>query len=71
MSKQNSLDKYFLKRKENNETNTSAKKARVENENIIIQENIAPTETDHSIVNKSTTSNIDSSTNTSVTSRTH
>ena len=37
MSKQNSLDKYFLKRKENNENDTFIKKHRTENVNDIIQ----------------------------------
>jgi hypothetical protein len=37
MSKQNSLDKYFKKRKESNENIAFKKQRRVENENIMIQ----------------------------------
>ncbi len=37
MSKQNSLDKYFTKRKESNENTALTKQRRVENENIMIQ----------------------------------
>ncbi|CAF4851674.1 unnamed protein product, partial [Rotaria socialis] len=51
MSKQNSLDQYFLKRKENNETNTLTKKNRVENENSVTQSNIIASQPDHLTAN--------------------
>jgi len=37
MSKQNSLDKYFMNRKESNEHTVLTKERRVENENIMVQ----------------------------------
>jgi hypothetical protein len=63
MSKQNSLDKYFLKRKESNENDTSTKKRRVENENIIIQSNTVESQPDDS--------DIQSIDNNPITSKTH
>jgi hypothetical protein len=51
MSKQYSLDKYFIKRKENNENNTLTKKRRVENENISTQSNTVSNQLDDSTVN--------------------
>ncbi len=47
MLKQNSPDRYFVKRKENN---TLTKKRCVENENIITQSNIVASQPDHSTV---------------------
>jgi hypothetical protein len=36
MSKQGSLDKYFVKRKQNNESDASTKRHCAENENVVI-----------------------------------
>ncbi len=47
MLKQNSPDRYFVKRKENN---TLTKTRHVENENIITQSNIVVSQSDHSAV---------------------
>ncbi|CAF1226605.1 unnamed protein product [Rotaria sordida] len=59
MSKQSSLDKYFGKRKENNDVDKSAKRNRIENENIITQSNaIANDPCD--LINDSTTTDIQS-----------
>ncbi|CAF3338289.1 unnamed protein product [Rotaria socialis] len=70
MSKQNSLDKYFVKRKENNETNKLAKRFCVENENIITPSNIVASQPDHSTVNKVPPSDIQFIHNNSVSSKT-
>jgi hypothetical protein len=51
MSKQNSLDEYFVKGKESNENNTLTKKCRVENKNIIFQSNKQRTRDQQVIVN--------------------
>jgi hypothetical protein len=70
MSKQNSLDKYFVKRKENNEKNTLTKKRRLESKNIITQSNTIASQLDHSTVNNTSTSDIQSIDNNSITSKT-
>ncbi|CAF1471254.1 unnamed protein product, partial [Rotaria magnacalcarata] len=58
MSKQNSLDQYFLKRKENNETNTLTKTNRVENENNVTQSNIIASQPDHLTANTTSVNDI-------------
>ncbi len=60
MSKQNSLDKYFIKRKESNENNALTKKRRVEDENIITQSNTVASQPDHLAINNTSTSDIQS-----------
>lgn len=69
MSKQNSLNEYFVKRKENNENSTLTKKCRVENENIITQSNIVASQPDHSNINNTLTNDIQLINNNSITSK--
>ncbi len=57
MSKQNSLDKYFVGKKENN---TLIKNRHIGNENIITQSNTVASQPDHSTVNNTSTSDIQS-----------
>ncbi|CAF4447407.1 unnamed protein product [Rotaria sp. Silwood2] len=59
MSKQNSLDKYFGKRKENNDVDKLANRSRIENENIITQSNIIANDS-YDLINNSTTTDIQS-----------
>jgi len=70
MSKQNSLDKYFKKRTESNENDKSTKKRRVEGENITTQSNTVSSQPDHLAINNSSTSDIQSIDNSSITSKT-
>ena len=69
MSKQSSLDKYFAKRKENDENASSTKKCRVEDENIITQSNTSAIQPEHLPVNHGSTSDIQSVDNNSITSK--
>jgi len=57
VSKENSLDKYFVGKKENN---ILMKKRHMENENIITQSNTVASQLDHSTVNNTSTSDIHS-----------
>ena len=57
MSKQNSPDRYFRKRKGNNDADTLAKRCRIEDENIITQSNIVTSEPCDLINNSTTTGN--------------
>ncbi|CAF1228360.1 unnamed protein product [Rotaria magnacalcarata] len=70
MSMQNSLDRYVVKRKENNENNKLAKRFCVENENIITQSNIVASQSDHSTVNNTSPSDIQFIHNNSISSKT-
>jgi len=67
VSKQNSLDKYFVGKKENN---ILMKKRHMENENIITQSNTVASQLDHSTVNNTSTSDIQSIDSNSITSKT-
>ena len=69
MSKQSSLDKYFAKRKENDENASSTKKCRVEDENIITQSNTSAIQPEHLPVNHGSTSDIQSVDNYTITSK--
>ena len=69
MSKQNFLDEYFSKRKENSENNTFTKKRRVEDENIMPQSNTVASQPDDLAINNTSTSDIQSTENNSIASR--
>ena len=58
MSKQGSLDKYFVKRKRNDESDVSMKKHCAENENVIKQSNIIEGELSHGVDNNILSSDV-------------
>ena len=70
MSKHNSLDKYFNKRKEVDEENTSCNKQCIHNENIITEPNTASKQPNHIITNISSTNGLQFIDNSSATSKT-
>jgi hypothetical protein len=55
MSKQGSLDKYFVKRKQNNGDDGLTKRHCAENENLITQSNIIEGEINHGTDNNIST----------------
>lgn len=56
MSKQNSLDKYFVKRKEVDNNDASTKKQCIESEIIITESNIIANQSNYSIIDNISTS---------------